>query len=169
MAQRDADFTDYVALNRQKFLRTAFLICGSWPQAEDVTQVALSKLYVAWPRVDFNGQRTAYVRKIIVRSALDEGRRPWRREILTSHEHLPERAIAADTVDQADKLTLKEALARLPSRQLQVIVLRYYCGLSVTETARDLGISTGSVKSHCSRALDALRSLLAAWSEEIER
>src|SRR5688572_13478945 len=44
MAQRDADFTDYVALNRQKFLRTAFLICGSWPQAEDVTQVALSKL-----------------------------------------------------------------------------------------------------------------------------
>jgi RNA polymerase sigma-70 factor (sigma-E family) len=169
MGQRDADFTDYVLLHRRKLLRTAFLICGSWTQAEDVTQIALSKLYVAWPRLDLEGEQTAYVRKIIVRSAVDERRRPWRREILTSPDDLPQRAIAPTTLDQADQLTLKDALTKLPVRQRQVIVLRYYCGSSVIETARDLGISTGSVKSHCSRALDALRSLLPIWSEEIER
>ena len=44
--------------------------------------------------------------------------------------------------------------------QRRVVVLRYWLGLSVEETATDLGISTGTVKSHASRGLESLRGLL---------
>jgi len=77
---RDADFTAYVAARRPHLRRTAYLLCGDWHQAEDLVQTALAKLYVAWPRVRRDGSPEAYARKILVRSHLDETRRPWRRE-----------------------------------------------------------------------------------------
>jgi RNA polymerase sigma factor (sigma-70 family) len=54
------------------------------------------------------------------------------------------------------------ALRSLPLGQRQVVILRHYLGLSVEETADDLGISPGTVKSQTSDALAALRRALAA-------
>jgi RNA polymerase sigma factor (sigma-70 family) len=59
-----------------------------------------------------------------------------------------------------ERAALLDALAGLPRRQREVVVLRYYADLSVEQTAYAMGISTGSVKSHTSRAMDALRHLL---------
>jgi RNA polymerase sigma factor (sigma-70 family) len=53
------------------------------------------------------------------------------------------------------------ALAQLPDRQREVIVLRFYADLSVAETAAATGASEGTVKSYTSRALDRMRQLLA--------
>ena len=49
-------------------------------------------------------------------------------------------------------------LARLPPRRRAVLVLRYFCDLSVEETAQTLGCSEGTVKSHAARALESLRA-----------
>lgn len=61
---------------------------------------------------------------------------------------------------------LAAALLHLPLRQRQAVVLRYYWELSVQETADMMGVSQGSVKSHCSRGLQRLNELLTLTREK---
>lgn len=134
--------------------RTAFLMCGDWAVAEDLVQVALVRLYKHWHRIDLEGV-DAYTRKVISRLAIDEARRPHRRaEVLTSP---PERASAPPGEDGFD---VRSALDHLAPRQRAVLVLRFYCDLSVSQTASTLKVSEGTVKSQSARGLDTLRSLL---------
>jgi RNA polymerase sigma factor (sigma-70 family) len=96
-----------------------------------------------------------------VRAVVRERRRPWRREAPV--EELPARAVAvveAATGRVDDRLVLQEALARMPARRRAVLVLRYFEGLSVDETAAAMGCSSGTVKSQTARALAALRDLM---------
>ena len=65
-----------------------------------------------------------------------------------------------------DRDELLRATAQLPPGQRAVLVLRYFDDLSVEETARTLGVSTGTVKSQTSRALAALRTALEAAEKE---
>ena len=44
MSERDEAFTAYVVASRRRLVRTAYLLCGSWDRAEDITQIALAKL-----------------------------------------------------------------------------------------------------------------------------
>jgi RNA polymerase sigma-70 factor (ECF subfamily) len=55
---------------------------------------------------------------------------------------------------------IETALKKLPARQREAFVLRYWEEMSVAETAESMGCSEGSVKTHCSRALHAMASLL---------
>ncbi|WP_345893847.1 sigma-70 family RNA polymerase sigma factor [Nocardioides sp. TF02-7] len=99
----------------------------------------------------------AYVRRAVVNSHLDETRRPWRRERPTD-EHHDVAAATGPAPEETD--ALYAALRRLPAGQRRVVVLRHYWGLSVEETAADLGVSAGTVKSQTSAALAALRTAL---------
>lgn len=155
---RDSDFTEFVAARRNKLYRTAVLLCGDPHQAEDIVQQALTKLYGAWSRVARLDNVDAYVRRIVVNAHLDEVRRPWQRERPDPLIELPTGPCPSASLEDADALW--RALARLAPRQRQVVVLRHYWGLSVTETAEDLGISTGAVKSTTSDALERLRDEL---------
>jgi RNA polymerase sigma-70 factor (sigma-E family) len=156
-AEREAAYVDFVTARRDHLRRIAFALCGDWHRADDLLQIALVKLYVAWPRVRRNGAEEAYVRTILVRASIDESRRPWRRE--QSTDQLPEVADRhADTI--GERPDLLAALRDLPTQQRAAVVLRHWLGLSVAETAREMGISEGTVKSHTSRGLDALRSVL---------
>jgi RNA polymerase sigma-70 factor (sigma-E family) len=155
---RDDGFTAYVVLRRAHLYRTAYLLCGDPHRAEDIVQTALAKLYVAWSRASRADSVDAYVRRVIINSHLDEGRRPWRRESPTEDDRLDRPAPTGLTVEDSDALWT--ALRRLAPKQRRVVVLRHYWGLSVEETAADLGISPGTVKSQTSAALDKLRSVL---------
>lgn len=155
MARRDEAFTAYVAERRPQLFRTAWLLCGDPHRAEDVVQAALARLYVAWPRVQRADSVDAYVRRAVVNAHLDEGRRPWRREA-SAGDHLPERTVPAPEAHTE----LWAALRALPPGQRRVVVLRHWWGLSVEETAADLGVSPGTVKSQTSAALAALRASL---------
>lgn len=155
---RDEEFAAYVAERRPRLFRAAWLLCGDSHQAEDIVQAALTRLYVAWPRVRRADSVDAYVRRAVVNAHLDEGRRPWRREAAAG-EGLPEVAVAASAVEEHDALW--RALRALPLGQRRVVVLRHWWGLSVEETAADLEVSPGTVKSQTSAALAALRVALA--------
>ena len=156
-AERDAEFTTFVSARRTHLRRIAYAVCGDWHQADDLLQTALTKLYVAWPRLRRDGKEEAYARRIIVRANIDEHRRPWRRELPGLEGH--DRAARAD-LPVEDRSALFEALQALPGQQRKVVVLRHWLGLSVEETAAELGISTGTVKSHSSRGLATLEGRL---------
>jgi len=157
-ADRDAAFTEFVLARQTHLRRVAYAICGDWHRADDILQTALVKLYAAWPRVRRDGSEEAYVRQIIVRSNVDEHRRPWRREQagLDGHDRETRQPLAVE-----ERSALFEALQGLPLMQRRTVVLRHWLGLSVRETAAELGISEGTVKSHSSRGLERLQAVLA--------
>jgi RNA polymerase sigma factor (sigma-70 family) len=103
------------------------------------------------------GGEEAYCRQIMVRANIDESLRPWRRERPT--DDLPERG-APEPTPVEERSALFDALQGLPEQQRKVVVLRHWLGLSVRETATELGINEGTVKSHSSRGLTALEAVL---------
>lgn len=158
-ADREAAYVEFATARRDQLRRIAYGMCGDWHRADDLVQTALVRLYVAWPRVARHGTEDAYVRRILMNAAIDESRRAVRREVPT--DLLPE--VAAPTglgVEERDSLLT--ALQRLPTQQRATVLLRHWLGLSVAEVAAELGISEGTVKSHTSRGLEALRDRLAA-------
>lgn len=157
-ADRDQAFSDFVQARRLHLRRIAYAICGDWHRADDLVQTALVKLYVAWPRIHTDGREEAYVRTIIVRADIDERRRPWRRE--TPGLPVVDRP-ARESLPVEERSALFDALQALPLMQRKVVVLRHWLGLSIAETAHELRISEGTVKSHASRGLEALRADLA--------
>ena len=133
-------------------------MCGDWHRAEDVLQTALTKLYVAWPRVNRDGREDAYVRQIIVRANLDDVRRPWWRRERPGLDGFD--VAGREPLATEERSALMDALLELPPMQRKVVVLRHWLGLSVEETAADLQISTGTVKGYSSRALERLHEQL---------
>jgi RNA polymerase sigma-70 factor (sigma-E family) len=157
--QHEAAYVEFVTTRRAHLRRIAFALCSDWHRADDLLQIALVKLYVAWPRVRRNGAEEAYVRTILVRASIDEARRPWRRREQPT-DRLPDMA-AREPEALGERPALLAALGDLPAQQRAAVVLRHWLGLSVAETAKEMRISEGTVKSHTSRGLEALRAALA--------
>ncbi len=156
-SSRDAAFAEFVAARQTHLRRAAYALTGDWHRAEDLLQTAFVKLYVAWPRLREPAAAEAYARRILVRANIDEARRPWRRESpgLDGHDQ------AGTGPEYEERSALVDALQQLPPMQRKVVVLRHMLDLSVAETAAELGISDGTVKSHTSRGLTALEEVLA--------
>jgi RNA polymerase sigma-70 factor (sigma-E family) len=157
---RDVEFRAYFEARAAVVRRTAYLLCGDWHRAEDLAQTALARLYVAWPRLHRDGQVDAYVRKIVVRAAIDESRR-WFRRRETVMDVVPD-VLPAAVPGMDDVIDVRRALAELPPGQRATVILRYWEDLPVAETAELLGCSEGTVKSQAAKGLAALRRLLAA-------
>ena len=132
-------------------------IVGDDAAAEDVAAEALARAYARWSHVAALPYRDAWVLRVAANLAIDETRR--RRPVRAP-------APAADPDDVVTlRVALRAALRSLPRRQRQAVALRYLGGLSDTEVAGALGISTGSVKTHLHRGRAALR---AAFGPGIE-
>lgn len=157
--EREAAYVEFATARRDRLRRIAYGMCGDWHRADDLVQTALVRLYVAWPRVSRDGTEDAYVRKILLNAAIDESRRAVRREVPT--ETLPDHA-ASPGLGVEERDSLVTALQTLPAQQRAAVLLRHWLGLPVAEVAAELGISEGTVKSHTSRGLSALRGRLEA-------
>lgn len=154
----DGEFSEYFAARVHALRNTAHLLCGDWHRAEDITQLAMLRLYVAWPRLARRDALDAYARRVVVRTFLAENRRSrWRREQLTD---APPDTVTTTDGDSAERLLLTRALAAVAPKQRAVLVLRYWNDLSVDEVATTLRCSTGTVKSQAARGLATLRQRL---------
>ena len=154
----EAAFSSYVAARRTQLFRTACFLCGDPHRAEDIVQDALARLYSVWDRVARMDNVEGYVRRIIVNAHYSDRRRPWWRE--TTADAPPDVPLRPGfPVEDAD--AIRSALTALPPGQRRVVVLRHILNLTIAETAAELGISTGTVKSQSTDALAALRRALA--------
>jgi RNA polymerase sigma-70 factor (sigma-E family) len=162
---RDSAFEEFVRTQRPALVRYARLLnSGDGHLAEDLVQQTLTKLYLAWSRLD-STDVNAYARRALVNTMIDHSRRTAvRRERVSAV--LPD-VIANDPTPAIDP-DLVAAIGRLPLRMRSAVILRHVEGLTVEETAEILGCSVGTVKSQTARGLDKLRAALAADPSEAD-
>ncbi len=162
MARRDpAAFAEFVAARSRSLHRAAYLMVGDTQLAQDLVQEALTKTYVAWPRLRDPRAAEAYTRKAITTTAISWFRRKgWANERPTETLPDPGRPGHADDIARNDWLWT--ALQTLPARQRAAIVLRFYDDLTEAQTADAMGCAVGTVKSQVSAGLAKLRKQLEA-------
>lgn len=154
-ATRDAEFEAWLQVRQPALHRTAWALTGNPHDAADLLQTALAKVYLSWERVRKAGSTDAYARRILVNEHTSLWRRAFKRREHTTYA-VPETPVD-DTYDEGRSQTLWSFVQTLSPKQRAVVVLRYYEELSEAETAEALGVSVGTVKSQCSRALASLR------------
>lgn len=148
---------EFVATRARALYRSAYaLAAGDTHLAEDLVQETLSRVYVHWNRVARADSPAAYAQTVLVRTFLSMRRRRSTGErpigsVPDSPEPCPDAAL---------RITLLDALGQLPPRDRAVLLLRYWEGHSIEETARMLRLSGSAVRSQGTRALARLRALL---------
>lgn len=161
-------YEDFVAGRYREIVRFGALLTGDARLGEDLAQEGLIAAYRSWRRLGVpDGRPEAYVRRVMVRTAMRARRRRWRDEVPTDEP--PDRS-RHGFADQSDlSLQVLAGLRRLPAHQRVVLVLRFWADASEAEVAQTLGVPVGTVKSRVSRALAALRDggLLVESSKEI--
>jgi len=158
--EEEAQFSVYVTARRDRMRRTAYLLCGDWHRADDLTQIAFVKLYGAWSDIRDYAALDAYVRRCLMRAAVDESRRPWHRErAVDAVPDVPAPGLDLASV-VADRQLVRMALDEVPPGQRAMLVLRYFDGLDVAATAAAMECSEGNVKSQTARGLAAMKQAL---------
>lgn len=149
---KDEEYAEFVSARWLTLVRAALALGCTLPEAEDLAQTTMVKVYVAWSRVQRADHREAYVSRMLVNAHRDAHRR--RRETPVAALRDTAGNDATTAVDSAD--AINRALRRLSQGQREVIALRYFVRLTEPEIAAALGVARGTVKSRLSRALDAL-------------
>lgn len=128
--------------------RVAYRLLGDREDAQDVMQEAVARAVARWPRV--GGYAEQWVATVAANLAIGQLRRRRPEAVSTDLD-------AADRF-VGERVDLARSLRKLSRRQQQVVVLRYLADLSERDVAQRLGCSEGTVKTHASRGLGALRS-----------
>jgi RNA polymerase sigma-70 factor (sigma-E family) len=155
-----ADISELFRRHQAGLVRLAVLVVGDQPTAEDVVQDVFSRLHERRDRVPRDDGALTYIRAAVLngcRSVLR--RRAIRRRlgVMDQQARLAVQESAEHEVILAeDRRQVLAALAALPARRREVLVLRYWLGLSEAEIAAVLGISPGTVKSTAARGIAAL-------------
>jgi RNA polymerase sigma-70 factor (sigma-E family) len=145
-------------------VRLAVLLVGDRASAEDVVQEAFLGLYRRWDRLPDTSAPLAYVRVSVVNGGRTTLRRRSRARQVGRWTEPPAESAEALALLSEEQRAVAGALRRLPGRQREALVLRYYLDLSEAEIAAAMGISKGTVKSATSRALAAVGRTLKEGS-----
>jgi len=160
LQQRDEAVVALYHSHYATLVRAAVLLVGDVATAEDVVQDSFIAIYHAWWRLRDTRRAPQYLRRAVMNRALSVLRQRgaayrqagWPAPYVASAEE--------DALATLERSSVLAALDALSPRQRQVIVLRYYADLSEAQIADALGVNTGSVKVHATRALDSLRAAL---------
>ncbi len=160
----DAEFTAFASDSAAYLSRTAWLLTGDGHRADELVQATLVRTYVAWSRVR-REDALSYARRVLVNLHTDTWRRRRREDLVEdvasdATGSSPGGAADRDAVHRnvLDRQALLPALRTLTDRERAVIVLRYFADLTEQQTADELDVAVGTVKSTASRALRRLRT-----------
>ena len=157
-AEDEQAFREFVTAQMGPLRKLAYVTCGDWHTAEDAVANALAKLYPRWRKLE---RPDLYAKTMVYRAAIDETRKPWRRE-RSAGDAMPDVALRDPAGAYDERMRLRVALQSVPARQRAAVVLRYYLGLSLEDTAGVLDCNVGTAKSQSSRGLAKLREVLGA-------
>lgn len=148
------------ASHYRRLVRLSVLLVRDVETAEEVVQDSFVAMHGRWRSLKEPDKGLAYLRQTVVNKS-----RSVLRHRAVQARHVPPRAPDRPGADEdvlvAERRTaVLDALRELPDRQREVLALRYYLDLSEADIASTLGISRGAVKSHASRGVAALRSLM---------
>ena len=166
----------FLASIEQRAYRMAVIATGNREDALDIVQDAMTKLVTKyaskeaaeWPPL-FHRIMQSTIRDWYRRSKVRNGLRQlfnWQDNAEDYIENLPDNREVTperEVDNQQDIRALDRALQELSLRQQQVFLLRAWEGLDVRQTAEAMGCSEGSVKTHYSRAIQALRDRLEGF------
>jgi RNA polymerase sigma factor (sigma-70 family) len=156
MVTDDEEFAQFASAQAERLRTTAFMMCRDWHLAQDLTQIALTRLYVGWRHAVKAENIIAYAQKILLRAYLDHRRRR------SSTESVGQSMRETGFHEAPDlRLTMLEALARLPERDRAIVILRYFEDYSVEQVADVLDVPVSVVKTQTKRSLTKLRGVLA--------
>jgi len=144
-------------------VRLAVVMVGDQPTAEDVVQDAFLGLYRQWGGLADTSRALAYVRSSVLNGCRTVLRRNSRYQRIVLTEPTLESAEARVLAGEEHREVMA-AIRRLPDRQREALVLRFYLDLDEGEVAQAMRISRGSVKSATSRALASLGRMLREGS-----
>ncbi|WP_430782424.1 sigma-70 family RNA polymerase sigma factor [Actinoplanes sp. G11-F43] len=150
------DFGGFASASSARLHSSAFQLCRDWHLAQDLTQTTLAKLFLSWERAVDSDNLTAYAQKVLLRVYLDHRRRRSSTEAVPGVLREPSYSVSPEL-----RMTLLDALARLPGRDRAIVMLRYFADHSVEEVAQELGVPITVVKSQTRRSLIKLRHMLS--------
>jgi RNA polymerase sigma-70 factor (sigma-E family) len=158
--QEPRTLADLYLDHRMRMVRLASLLVDDPLTAEDVVQEAFTGLHRHWSGLRDEAAAVAYLRTAVV-----NGSRSVLRRRRTARDYVPPHQVTPPTAESlamrsAAHQAVVDALGTLPPRQREVLVLRYYGGLSESEIADATGISRGTVKSTASRAMDTVARVM---------
>jgi RNA polymerase sigma-70 factor (sigma-E family) len=153
----DEEFAEFATAHAERLRTTAFMLCRDWHLAQDLTQNTLTKLFLSWRRAVQADNLLAYAQKILLRVYLDHRRRRSSGETVPGVLHEP-----AYRHHPELRLTMLDALGRLPARDRAIVILRYFEDYSVEQVADVLEVPVSVVKSQTRRSLAKLREVLGS-------
>lgn len=154
-------FEEFCRRVHPRLVRSLALYCGDAPLAEDLAQEALAIACRDWAKTQRRDSPEAWVHRVGMNLA-----HSWFRRARIGRERMG-RPEPAPTEDSDTQLSVRAVVARLPRRQRQALVLRYFVDLSVADTAAAMACEAGTVRALTSQAIQKLREQLAdTWEVE---
>jgi len=144
----------------RSLVRLAGLVVRDEPTAEEVVQECFIAFHDGWHRLRDETKALAYLRQAVVNRSRSVLRHRGVVERIAPQPGADMPSAEHDAITRLEHGEVVTALRSLPDRQRQVLVLRYYGDLTETQIAETMGISKGAVKSHTSRGMTTLRSVL---------
>ena len=161
-AAAEAAVTALYQAHALELIRLAHIMLGDRAAAEDVVQEAFCGLCRRWSRLSDTASALPYLRSSVLNGSRSLLRRHrWRAGgTAPPADREPAASAEAAVITGEERRAVMQALRRLPARQREALVLRYYLDLPEAQIAETMGISKGAVKSHTARAIASLRAVL---------
>jgi RNA polymerase sigma-70 factor (ECF subfamily) len=156
----DADFEAVFASQYQAVLRTVYLVCHDYHQAQDITQEAFVQLLRRWESVRHLDRPGAWVRRVAIRLAV----KSVRREKAVRHA---EAQLAVPPMSEPDR-DVMDAIRRLPAHQRAAVVLYYFEDLALADVAELMGCAHATARVHLHRARQRLSVLLEKEARHVD-
>ena len=167
---RDADtaLAELYTEHYHALVRLSSLLVRDTGAAEEIVQDSFVAFHRAWQRIDPE-RELGYLRRTVVNRSRSILRR---RTVADRYQHDPELiapSAESEVMRRSEAHQIVTCLRRLPGRQREALVLRYYAQLSEAEIADAMRLSKGAVKAHTARGRTNLRAMLLEDESAVTR